>query len=103
MGLDDLTLKHCYFVLARKSAEDDYLFAVNDYNSPLANQAPVPMTNEEAASTIDLLKLEGYETIKVRYIPHMPGGVVNAGALAIKNLTPELIALGDKFMKASKK
>jgi len=104
MGLDDLTLKHSYFVLARKSTEENYVFAMYaDNNLPLFAHLPNPMTKEESVRATDLLKEQGYETMLVPYNPHIPGGIIDLGVLTLNKAIPEIIALGDKFIKASKK
>ena len=104
MGLDDLTLKHSYFVLARKNANEGYVFAMYANNNlPLLARLPAPMTKEESTRATDLLKEQGYETMLVPYNPHIPGGVIDLGVLTLNKAIPELIALGDKYIKASKK
>lgn len=104
MGLDDLTLKHSYFVLARKSTEKNYVFAMYANNNlPLFAHLPNPMTKEESARATDLLKELGYETTIVQYNPNIPEGVIDLGVLTLNKAMPELIALGDNYIKASKK
>ncbi len=103
MALEDIA-GHSYFVLARKNAKEDYLFAVYmNHHKLLLAHLPPPMTKEESAKAIDLLKEQGYETMLVPYNPYAPGGIIDLVVLTINKITPELIALGKKFTKASKK
>lgn len=103
MALEDIA-GHSYFVLARKSPKEDYVFAVyiNHYKLFLAHLPP-PMTKEESAKAIALLREEGYKTMLVPYNPDAPGGIINLGTLTVNKIIPELIELGKKFTKASEK
>jgi hypothetical protein len=103
MVLEDIA-NHSYYVLARKSTKENYVFAIYaNGNLPLLAHLPSPMTKEESAKATDLLKAQGYETTIVQYNPNIPGGVIDLGVLTLNKAMPELIALGDNYIKASKK